>query len=141
MPYTLNINTQGRALIEITRDVETLLKNSPRHSGVAHLFIQHTSASLIIQENADPDVQKDLLRYFEKLAPEGADYAHAAEGPDDMPAHLRSTLTSTSIAVPFSNGRLLLGAWQGIYVFEHRRRPHHRRILVSITPDLTEDER
>ena len=100
-------------------------------NGVLHLFLQHTSASLVIQENADPDVQRDLIAHFGRLAPEDAPYAHTAEGPDDMPAHIKAALTSNALTIPFADNRLLLGTWQGIYVFEHRRSPQTRRIILT----------
>lgn len=102
-------------------------------NGVVHLFVQHTSASLLIQKNADPDVQKDLIAFFDRIAPEGGFYAHAAEGPDDMPAHLKSALTATSLTIPIADGRPMLGAWQGIYIFEHRRAGHRRRVIVTFS--------
>ncbi len=131
MPHILTIQTPGRALIEITDEIAALTLACPAHSGIAHIFIQHTSASLVIQENADPDVRQDLIVYFDRVAPESGPYIHTAEGSDDMPAHVKSALTATSLAIPFVDGRLQLGAWQGVYVFEHRRAPHQRRILVT----------
>ena len=135
MPEILTINTPGRALIDITREVETTLNNSGAKSGLVHLFIQHTSASLIIQENADPDVQRDLIAWMDRIAPENGPYTHTAEGPDDMPAHIKAAITATSLSIPFEEGRLLIGTWQGIYLFEHRRAPHQRRVVVTVTRD------
>ncbi len=102
-------------------------------NGAAHLFVPHTSASLLIQENADPDVQHDLMAYFDRLVPENAGYAHKAEGPDDMPAHIKSALTATSLTIPIAEGRLMLGVWQGVYLYEHRRAPHRRRVIVTFS--------
>lgn len=131
MPHLITIDTPGRALIDITGNVESLLASCSVSHGLAHLFVQHTSASLLIQENADPDVQRDLIAYFDLLAPEDGPYRHTAEGPDDMPAHIKSALTSLSLTIPFSDGRLLLGTWQGVYLFEHRRAANQRRIAVT----------
>lgn len=131
MPHIITIKTPGRALVDITTKIESLLSSSTITDGVAHLFVQHTSASLVIQENADPDVLRDLIAYFDRIAPEDGPYRHNAEGPDDMPAHIKSALTSTALTIPFSDRRLLLGTWQGIYLFEHRSAAHQRRIAVS----------
>lgn len=135
MPHILTIDTPGRDLIEITEKIRELTRQSEVRSGLVHLFLQHTSASLLIQENADPDVQLDLLTYFEKLAPEGDGYIHDAEGPDDMPAHIRTALTATSLSLPIIDGELALGTWQGVYVFEHRHAPHQRRIIATIVKE------
>lgn len=132
MPQLLTIKTPGRALIDITSSVQNAIAQAQSQRGLAHLFIQHTSASLIIQENADPDVQRDLIAWFDRAAPEDGPYLHTAEGPDDMPAHIKSTLTATALSVPFSNGALMLGTWQGIYLFEHRRAPQQRQIVVTL---------
>ena len=106
---------------------------APVQTGLLTLFIQHTSASLTIQENADPDVIRDLEAFFSRLAPEGDSlYRHTLEGPDDMPAHVRSALTLTQISIPIVNGRVVLGTWQGIYVFEHRRHPHRRKVALHV---------
>ena len=131
MPHIVTVNTPGRALVDITTKIESLLSSSAAADGVAHLFVQHTSASLVIQENADPDVLRDLIAYFDRIAPEDGPYQHSAEGPDDMPAHIKSALTSTTLTIPFSARRFLLGTWQGVYLFEHRRTAHQRRIAVS----------
>lgn len=101
-------------------------------TGICHLFLRHTSASLIIQENADPDVLKDLENFLSKLVPEWENYIHSAEGPDDMPAHIRTVLTHTSEQIPIGQGRLLLGTWQGIYIWEHRQRSHSRELVVHV---------
>lgn len=131
MPEIIIIKTSGRSLTEITSSVQELVKRSGLGEGVASLFIQHTSASLVIQENADPDVGRDLIDHFDRLAPENAPYRHTAEGPDDMPAHIKSALTATSLTIPISNGALMLGTWQGVYLFEHRKAPHTRRVIVT----------
>ena len=133
MPTVLTIETRGRDAVDITSAVETIIANTGLAGGVAHLFIQHTSASLTIQENADPDVMRDLVDWLDRVAPENGPYRHDAEGPDDMPAHLKAAMTSTSLSIPFADGRLLMGTWQGIYVLEHRRAPHRRRVVVTLT--------
>ncbi len=135
MPHFIDIETTGPGLFEITAAVEKLTRQSGIKAGLAHVFVQHTSASLLIQENADPDVQRDLIAYFDRLAPEGGDYLHVAEGPDDMPAHLKAALTATSLTIPIAGAKLLLGTWQGVYLFEHRRAPHQRRIIVSVVSE------
>ncbi|MEO1243989.1 MAG: secondary thiamine-phosphate synthase enzyme YjbQ [Pseudomonadota bacterium] len=136
MPHILTIDTPGRDLIEITGEIRKLVGGSKVRAGLIHLFMQHTSASLLIQENADPDVRLDLLACFEKLAPENAGYIHNAEGPDDMPAHIRTALTATSLSLPIFEGELALGTWQGVYVFEHRRAAHRRRIVATIIKEV-----
>jgi secondary thiamine-phosphate synthase enzyme len=120
-------------LYEITPEVLAYTANSSVRTGLLTLFIQHTSASLLIQENADPDVAHDLSAFFARLAAEDNRlYRHTVEGPDDMPAHIRAALTQTSISIPVHNGRLALGTWQGIYVFEHRTQPHRRTVLLHL---------
>ena len=136
MPHIITINTPGRSLTDITNEIARVVADAPANSGVAHILVQHTSASLVIQENADDDVQRDLISYFDRIAPEDGPYLHSAEGPDDMPAHLKSALTTTSLSIPFVDGKMLLGVWQGIYLFEHRRAAHRRRIVVSLTAEL-----
>jgi len=126
----LHVETRGPALYDETGAVRAWLAEIGAADGLLTLFIRHTSASLLIQENADPDVHTDLLAAFERLAPRGAHYVHAVEGPDDMPAHIKSALTATSLAVPVKAGRMLLGTWQGIYVAEHRDRPHRREVVM-----------
>ncbi len=129
----LAIETRGLNLVEFTRDVARIVKASAIETGVAHVFCRHTSASLLIQENADPDVQRDLLAFFKRLVPDGDPlFIHRAEGPDDMPAHVKSALTQTSLTIPIANGRMMLGTWQGLYLFEHRTQPHTRQIIVHI---------
>ena len=128
--HSLTISTQGRGLYEFTREVLRWLEREKFSTGLLTVYCRHTSASLLVQENADPDVQTDLRTYFEEIAPESDRYIHAAEGPDDMPAHLRAALTQTSLSIPIADGRPVLGTWQGIYLFEHRTRPHRREIVL-----------
>jgi secondary thiamine-phosphate synthase enzyme len=130
----LTIKTRGKGLYPFTREVQNWLSNRPgAFDGVLTVFIQHTSCSLVIQENADPDVVLDLRDFFERLVPEhGEDYRHTAEGPDDMTSHIRSTLTQTSLSIPVSAGRMLLGTWQGLYVFEHRAHAHQRQVVLML---------
>jgi len=129
----LEIETRGAGLWEITRDVLALARRSGIGMGLATIFVQHTSCSLLVQENAAPDARRDLEEFFRRIAPEGLDWVrHDDEGPDDMPAHIRAALTQTSLGVPVAEGRLMLGTWQGIYLFEHRRQPHRRRIVVHV---------
>lgn len=132
MPKLVAIMTRGRGMLDITREIAAVIDEAGVKEGVAHLFIQHTSASLVVQENADPDVLEDLGDYFDRIAPEEFPYRHYAEGPDDMPAHIKSALTATSLSIPVMEGKLALGAWQGIYLFEHRHAPHERKIAVSV---------
>jgi secondary thiamine-phosphate synthase enzyme len=130
---TLTVSTRGKGLYPFTKAAEDWVSKQKVTNGLVTLFIQHTSCSLVIQENADPDVILDLRDFFERLVPEDDEsYRHTAEGPDDMTSHIRSTLTQTSISVPLVSGRLALGTWQGLYVFEHRSRPHQRRIVVQL---------
>ncbi|MCH2420552.1 MAG: secondary thiamine-phosphate synthase enzyme YjbQ [Candidatus Poseidoniia archaeon] len=129
---SLEIRTSPKSFLEITGRVQELVSESDIQNGVCHLFIKHTSASLIIQENYDPSVRKDFETIFSELAPEDFNYVHNMEGKDDMPAHIRSALTSTSETVPVVNGKLSLGTWQGIYLWEHRDQPHSRNVMVSM---------
>ena len=130
---SLTIRTHGKGTFEITEEVARVVRDSGVQTGTATVFIQHTSASLIIYENADPSARTDLHEFFNRLVPEDADYfIHTAEGSDDMPSHLRMVLTRTSEVIPISAGRMALGTWQGIYVFEHRRAPHARKIVVAV---------
>ncbi|HET9960644.1 MAG TPA: secondary thiamine-phosphate synthase enzyme YjbQ [Polyangiaceae bacterium] len=124
--------SRGRGFINVTERVAQAVADSGVDCGLCHVFIQHTSASLVIQENADPSVLRDLERFFEELVPEARAWEHDDEGPDDMPSHVRSALTKTSETIPVDNGRLSLGIWQGLYVWEHRARPHSRRLLVTV---------
>jgi secondary thiamine-phosphate synthase enzyme len=133
--HTKNITVQtcGKGTYEITDAVEQVVRESGVREGQVTVFIQHTSASLIIYENADPSARTDLHAFFEKLVPENQDYfVHTMEGPDDMPSHLRMVLTRTSEVVPIHNGRMQLGTWQGIFVFEHRSASHRRQLVVSV---------
>ena len=129
---TLEIRTTPKSFLDITSQVQDFVSNSNIQTGVCHLFIKHTSASLVIQENYDPSVKQDFETIFSKLAPEDFLYVHNMEGKDDMPAHIRSALTSTSESISVVNGKLSLGTWQGIYVWEHRDQTHNRKIMVSI---------
>lgn len=130
---TLTIETPGRGLFDATGRVADVVKASSATVGLCHVFVQHTSASLVIQENADPDVLSDLVAWFVRQAPDGdARYKHTDEGPDDMSAHLKSSVTATSLTIPIDDGRLALGTWQAIYLFEHRVRPHTRRLVVTV---------
>jgi secondary thiamine-phosphate synthase enzyme len=128
----LRIPTAGKSLSKITSKVQSVVDESHIQVGLCTVFLRHTSASLIIQENADPDVLKDLENFFAKLVPEWENYIHSTEGPDDMPAHIRTALTSTSEQIPIANGRLLLGIWQGIYLWEHRQHGHTREVVVHV---------
>jgi secondary thiamine-phosphate synthase enzyme len=130
----LTIQTTGKSLSKITSKVQSVVAESSIDTGLCTIFLRHTSASLVIQENADPDVLKDLSNFFAKLVPEdGKSYIHDAEGPDDMPAHIRTALTKTSEQIPIAQGRLLLGTWQGIYIWEHRQHGHSREVVVHIS--------
>ena len=128
--YNLEINTNGQRLYEFTYDTIQWIKESKFKQGILNLSIQHTSASLIVQENADPDVQTDLINYFDKLVPmDNKLYVHTTEGKDDMPAHIKSALTNNQISLSINSGKLLLGTWQGLYLFEHRLENHSRTII------------
>ena len=130
---TLTVKTRGTGLVEITPEVARVLAASRVLDGLVTVYCRHTSASLVIQENADPDVQRDLQAFFRRLVPEGDPlFIHTTEGPDDMPAHVKAALTQTSLSIPVSGGRMLLGTWQGIYLFEHRTQPHTRQIVVHV---------
>lgn len=131
--HRLTVATHGKGLVEITRDVLAWTVGQGVGTGLLTLWCRHTSASLTVQENADPTVREDIARYFEALVPEDpARYAHDDEGPDDMPAHLRAMLTSTQLTIPVADGVPVLGTWQGVYLFEHRRRPHRREIVLHL---------
>ena len=133
---TLTIRTRGQGLHDVTRDIARWLEGQTVRTGLLTVFCQHTSASLTIQENADPDVQADLETFFGRLVEENpALYRHTMEGPDDMPAHIRTALTDVSLSVPVTGGRLALGTWQGIYLFEHRHRPHTRTLVLHLAGD------
>ena len=128
----LKISPSRAGLSEITQDIRSFVQDSGIDEGLLTLFCQHTSASLLIQENAAPAARRDLERYFERIAPESGDYEHDDEGPDDMPAHLRTALTATQLSIPIQGARLGLGTWQGIYLFEHRRSPPERQIHLHL---------
>ena len=134
--YSLKINTNGQKLYEFTdQTVQWITKNNFKN-GIINLSIQHTSASLIVQENADSDVQKDLINYFDKLVPMNNElYFHTTEGKDDMPAHIKSALTNNQISLSIKNSKLLIGIWQGLYLFEHRLEPHNRTIIHHFIGD------
>ncbi|EFL91053.1 secondary thiamine-phosphate synthase enzyme YjbQ [Ahrensia sp. R2A130] len=134
---TIEIATQGPGLIEFTRAAANFVAKSADGPALLTAFVQHTSCSLLIQENADPDVPLDLNEYFRRIAPDGDDPSmawmrHTMEGPDDMPAHIRAALTQTSLTVPVNDKRMMLGTWQGLFLFEHRHRPHSRRIVLHL---------
>ena len=128
---TLTVETEGEGLVEITRDAARFVADAGAREGMLFLFIRHTSASLTVQENADPDVRTDLVTALRRLAPSDAPWVHDVEGPDDMPAHVKTMLTGVSLHVPVIAGALGLGTWQGIYVAEHRLRPHRREVLMQ----------
>jgi secondary thiamine-phosphate synthase enzyme len=131
---TLSISTSGKSFHDLTQKVAAIVAESGMVTGLCSLFVCHTSASLIIQENADSDVLRDLSAFFAQLVPEDSQrYRHSTEGSDDMPAHIRSALTQTSEQIPIARGQLVLGTWQGIYLWEHRQRPHQREIVVHIS--------
>jgi secondary thiamine-phosphate synthase enzyme len=130
---TVEIATTGRGFTDATAEVAAVVAASGVSVGLCSIFVQHTSASLVIQENADPAVLRDLDRWLSRLAPESDGYEHDAEGPDDMPSHLRSAVTRTGEVVPVSGGRLALGTWQAVYLWEHRTAPHRRRLVVTVT--------
>lgn len=130
---TLTIGTSGQGLYEFTGKAAGMVEGSGIASGLLTIFCRHTSCSLLIQENADPDVQTDLKAFFSKLVPEGMGWmVHTTEGPDDMPAHIKAALTQSSISIPVLDGRPVLGTWQGIYLFEHRRAPHRRQVVLHL---------
>ena len=128
----LTFDTDGTGLREITDDITSWLRESQIRVGILTLFCQHTSAGLIVTENAAPAVQRDLLRWMSAAAPEGDGYEHNAEGPDDMPAHIRTMLTGNSITLPVADGKIMLGTWQGVFIAEHRRKPHKRTIVAHL---------
>lgn len=133
---TLSIQTRGKGTLEITEEVEAIVAKSGIQTGTVTVFVRHTSASLVIMENADPSARRDLEKFFDHLVPENTSYfIHTAEGPDDMPSHIRMTLTRTSEVIPILSGKMVLGTWQGIFLFEHRRSPHRRQIAVAVVGD------
>jgi len=133
--HTIRVSTNGPGLYEVTSKVADFIREQKIGDGLVTCYIRHTSASLLIQENADPDVQRDLKDFFTQLAKKGMNYRHNAEGPDDMPSHIRAALTQTSIGIPVHGGKLALGTWQGLYVFEHRDAPHQREVLLHFIGD------
>ena len=129
----LEVRTHGQGLYEITDDVQSKIDKNRVRNGTVTVFVQHTSCSIVIMENADPPARRDLEKFFDRLVPEGVDYfTHDAEGGDDMPSHIRMVLTRTSETMPIMDGKMQLGTWQGIFLFEHRRAPHRRNVLVTI---------
>ncbi|MBP1857587.1 secondary thiamine-phosphate synthase enzyme YjbQ [Rhizobium herbae] len=138
MPQTIiNLSTRGSGLYEFTGEVEAFVARTGVEEGLLTVFVRHTSCSLLIQENADPDVRRDLDQFFKRLVPPSNDpsmnwIVHTAEGPDDMPAHIKAALTQVSIGIPVADGRPMLGTWQGLYLFEHRDRPHRREIVLHL---------
>lgn len=131
--HRLSVSTRGKGLYDVTREIDAWLGEQKIRDGLLTVFIRHTSASLVIQENADPDVLGDLEEFFARIAPESTGaYRHESEGPDDMPAHIRAALTQTQLAIPVDGGRMALGTWQGVYVFEHRAAPHSRDLALHL---------
>ena len=131
--HRLTSPTRGKGLYNITREIESWVNQQDIHTGLLTLFIPHTSASLVMQENADPDVLSDLNDFFSRLVPDGDPaYRHTCEGPDDMPAHIRAALTQTQLSIPVAQGRMTLGTWQGIYIFEHRSISHQREVVLHL---------
>lgn len=133
--HTVRLSTHGPGLYEFTDAVAQFAAAEKIGDGLLTCFVRHTSASLLVQENADPDVQKDLQDFFARLAHKGMDFRHTAEGPDDMPSHIRSALTATSVAIPVRHGKPVLGTWQGFYLFEHRDAPHSREVVLHYIGD------
>ncbi len=132
---SLTIDTRRQGLVDVTDPIERWVRDQRMAEGLLTIFCRHTSASLLIQENAAPEVRTDLEAYFARIAPESREYLHDDEGPDDMPAHLRTALTQVQLSIPLIDGRLALGTWQGIYLFEHRRRPHRRTLALHVIGD------
>jgi secondary thiamine-phosphate synthase enzyme len=127
------VRTRGRGTTDITGEIQDAVRDSGIETGLCHVFIRHTSASLMLCENADPDVRHDLETFMQRIAPDGdPDFVHTAEGPDDMPAHVRSVLTSSELTIPVRDGRCALGTWQGVYLWEHRKAPHRRSVVVTV---------
>ena len=133
--HVVEIATRGQRLYECTSIINQWVRQQAMHTGLLTVFCRHTSASLLIQENADPTVRTDLEAFFNQLAPESGPYRHNSEGPDDMPAHLKTALTQVQLSIPLLNGELALGTWQGIYLFEHRVRPHRRELVLHLIGD------
>lgn len=133
--HTLRIPTSGQGFTDVTAALSAFVATQAVTTGLLTLWCRHTSASLIVQENADPDVRADLLDFLRRLVPENARYRHADEGPDDMPAHIKAALTLTQLSIPVADGRLVLGTWQGVYLWEHRTAPHRREIVLHLLGD------
>jgi secondary thiamine-phosphate synthase enzyme len=134
--HTVHVGTHGRGTYDISREVDAFVADSGVRTGICHVFIRHTSASLMLCENADPAVMRDLETFFARQVPDGDPmFTHTAEGPDDMPAHVRSILTQSDLNLPVSGGRCALGTWQGVYVYEHRHAPHTRQVLLTVNGD------
>jgi secondary thiamine-phosphate synthase enzyme len=133
--HQIEVSTRGQGLYEVTSTISDWTERQKMQAGLLTVFCRHTSASLLIQENADPTVRGDIEAYFDRLAPEDGPYDHDAEGPDDMPAHLKTALTQVQLSIPLMNRTLVLGTWQGIYLFEHRVRPHRRQIVLHLIGD------
>lgn len=136
---TLTVRTDGQKLVDVTEPVRRFIADQAIATGLLTIWCRHTSASLLVQENADPTVQADLLEFFRRVAPEGGGYRHDDEGPDDMPAHIKSALTQTQLSVPVADGRPVLGTWQAIYLFEHRRAPHRRELVLHLIGEQRSD--
>ena len=131
--HHLDISTHGKGTYEITREIQTIITKSGFSEGLVNVFVQHTSCSLCLMENADPSARQDLHAFFDRLVPENERYfVHTTEGPDDMPSHIRAVLTRSSETIPVANARMLLGTWQGLFLFEHRRSPHTRRVVITL---------
>ena len=129
----LEVRTHGKGIYEVTDKIDSKIDKSGIQNGTVTIFVQHTSCSIVIMENADPTARRDLEEFFDRLVPEDADYfTHDAEGSDDMPSHIRMVLTRTSETIPIVDGRMQLGTWQGIFLFEHRRSPHHRKVVITM---------
>ena len=132
----LSVSTEGRGTVDLTRDIQRAVANSGISNGLCHVFLRHTSASLMLCENADPAVRDDLETFMAKYVPDGDPmFTHTAEGPDDMPAHVRSILTQNDLSLPVSDGQCALGTWQGVYLWEHRHAPHRRKVMLTISGD------
>ena len=133
----LELRTRGKGLYEITEDVQAKIDTCDVRNGTVTVFVQHTSCSLVVMENADPTARRDLEAFFDRLVPEDADYfTHGSEGSDDMPSHIRMALTRTTETIPIADGKMQLGTWQGIFLFEHRRAPHRRKVLITIIGEM-----
>ncbi len=133
--HTIEVETRGQALYDVTRRIRAWVGDQAVDTGLLTIWCRHTSASLIVQENADPDVQADLLDFFRRAVPEAAGYRHTTEGPDDMPAHIKATLTQTSLSIPVQHSAPVLGTWQAIYLFEHRTAPQRRSVVLHLLGD------